>query len=148
MLRLLPTTGRGKDIEILVLRYQIGVLQRQLGDTRVRFGQVDRVLLAALLYRLPRRTLRRLRLRVRPDTILRWHRDLLRQRHATPGRSTYSAAIPTRCTRPRHIDSSPPPTRMGMPAEVAHHADGARAGYLEVGRADKARGLEPPAPQH
>ncbi|MEV2271983.1 helix-turn-helix domain-containing protein [Nonomuraea africana] len=31
---------------------------------------------------LPREVLRRLRLLVRPDTILRWHRNLLRQRHA------------------------------------------------------------------
>ncbi len=93
LLRLLPTTDRNKDIEIVVLRHQIGVLQRQLGDTRVRFGPADRALLAALLHRLPRQTLHRLRLLVSPDTILRWHRDLLRRHHAAvsrpkrPGRS-------------------------------------------------------------
>jgi hypothetical protein len=47
MLRLLPMTDRDKDIEILALRHQIGVLQRQLGDTRVRFSPADRALLAA-----------------------------------------------------------------------------------------------------
>jgi transposase len=35
---------------------------------------------------MPRDTLRRLRLIVRPDTVLRWHRDLIRRRHAERGR--------------------------------------------------------------
>jgi hypothetical protein len=56
-LRLLPMTNRDKDIEILVLRHQIAVLQRQLGGTRVQFSPTDRALLAALLHRLPRQTL-------------------------------------------------------------------------------------------
>jgi putative transposase len=51
LLRLLPMSDRDKDIEILALRHQIGVLQRQLGDTRVRFSPADRALLAALLHR-------------------------------------------------------------------------------------------------
>jgi putative transposase len=65
-----------------VWRHQIGVLERQLADTRVRFSPADRALLAALLHRLPREILPRLRLVVRPDMILRWHRDPLRRRHA------------------------------------------------------------------
>ncbi|NBE93205.1 integrase [Nonomuraea sp. KC401] len=82
-LRLLPMGDRDKDVEILVLRHQITVLERQLGaDTRVRFAPEDRALLAALLTSLPREVLRRLRLLVRPDTVLRWHRDLLRRRHS------------------------------------------------------------------
>src|SRR4030088_3528407 len=35
MLRLLPVSDRDKAVEILAMRHQIGVLQRQLGDTRV-----------------------------------------------------------------------------------------------------------------
>jgi hypothetical protein len=35
-LRLLPMTDREKDIEILTLRHQLAVLQRQLGDQRPR----------------------------------------------------------------------------------------------------------------
>jgi hypothetical protein len=85
-LRLLPMTDQDKDIEILVLRHQIAVLQRQLGDTKVRFNSTDRALLAALLHRLPRQTLHKLRLLVRLDTILRWHRDLMRRRHAKMSR--------------------------------------------------------------
>ncbi len=74
---------RDKDVEILVLRHQITVLERQLGaDARVRFAPEDRALLAALLTSLPCEVLRRVRLLVRPDTVLRRHRDLMRRRHA------------------------------------------------------------------
>jgi putative transposase len=58
----------------------------------VHFTTADRALLAALLHRLSRQTLRRLRLLVRPDTVLRWYRDLIANRHAawsrpkSPGR--------------------------------------------------------------
>lgn len=37
VLRLLPTSNRDKDIEILVLRHQIMVLQRQLGNEKLAF---------------------------------------------------------------------------------------------------------------
>jgi hypothetical protein len=87
-----------KDIEILTLRHQIGMLQRQLGNTRLRFTLADRALLAALLHRLPRQTLHRLRLLMRPDTIRRRHRDLLRQRHAAMSRPKHPG-------RPRTIRS-------------------------------------------
>jgi putative transposase len=98
LIRLLPRSNQDKDIEILALRHQIAVLQRQLGDTKVRFSPADRALLAALLHRLPRHILRRFRLLARPDTILRWHRDLLRRRHARMSR-------PKRPGRPRTIRS-------------------------------------------
>lgn len=98
LLRLLPRSDHDKDTEILVLRHQLAVLQRQLGDPRVRFLPADRALLAALLHRLPRPSLRRLRLLVHPETILRWHRDLLARRHAAMSR-------PRRPGRPRTLRS-------------------------------------------
>ncbi|MER5426611.1 hypothetical protein [Streptosporangium roseum] len=80
---LLPRGNRDKDAQILALHHQITVLEGQLGaDTRVKFASEDRAILAALLTPLPREVLRRLRLLVRPDTLLRWHRDLLKQHHA------------------------------------------------------------------
>ena len=85
-LRLIPVGEREKDIEILVLRHQITVLQRHLGPTRVRFEPEDRALLAALLTSLPRGVLGRLRLLVPPDTVLRWHRDLVKRRHVARSR--------------------------------------------------------------
>jgi hypothetical protein len=42
--------------------------------------------LAALLHRLTRPQLRQLHLIVSPDIVLRWHRDLLRRRHAKASR--------------------------------------------------------------
>ena len=86
LLRRLPGDGRDKDIEILSLRHQLAVLQRQLDGQQVRFAPVDRAWLAALLHPLPRPILRRLRLLVRPDTILKWHRDLIARRHAAMSR--------------------------------------------------------------
>ncbi|MER5179076.1 hypothetical protein ABT009_12020 [Streptomyces sp. NPDC002896] len=56
--RLLPMSDRDKDAEILVLRHQVMVVERQLGADRVEFGPEDRAFLAALLAPLPREFLR------------------------------------------------------------------------------------------
>ena len=87
MLRLLPVSDCDKDVEILALRHQVTVLERQLGMDRPAFTAADRAFLAALLQSLPRKVLRRLRLIVRPETILRWHRDLIRRRHANTSKT-------------------------------------------------------------
>lgn len=50
---------------------QISVLQRQLDKERPRLDVSDRAFLAALLHQLPRDVLRRLRLLVSLDTVLR-----------------------------------------------------------------------------
>ena len=42
LLRLLPRGDRDKDLEILSLRHQLAVLERQLDGQRVRFEPVDR----------------------------------------------------------------------------------------------------------
>ncbi|MFE2467618.1 integrase core domain-containing protein [Streptomyces mirabilis] len=96
LIRLLPMGDRDKDAEILALRHQLVVLQRQIDRPRLTWP--DRALLAALLHRRPRVQLRRLQLIVSPDTVLRWHRDLLRRRHG-------SASRPKRPGRPRTIRS-------------------------------------------
>src|SRR5262249_16637338 len=64
----------------------------------LRFAAGDRAFLAALLHRLPRDVLRSVRLLVRPDTVLRWHRDLVARRHAAVSR-------PKRPGRPRTVRS-------------------------------------------
>src|SRR5947207_3705009 len=74
------------------------VLERHLGKGRPRFSLADRAFLAALLHRLPRGVLGRFRLLVRPDTVLRWHRDLLAGSHAARSR-------PRRLGRPRTVRS-------------------------------------------
>jgi putative transposase len=98
LLRLLPMSNRDKDTEILALRHQLSVLQRQLGPDRVRFTAGDRALLAALLHRLPRDVLKGLHLVVRPDTVLRWHRDVVARRHAQRSRPRHPG-------RPRTVHS-------------------------------------------
>jgi hypothetical protein len=61
----------------------------------VRFAPEDRAFLAALLSSLPREVLCRLRLLVRPDTVLHWRRDLLKQRHARTCRPKRPGRPPT-----------------------------------------------------
>src|SRR5262245_24767728 len=95
MMRLLPMSDRDKDTEILVLRHQIAVLERQLGGRKIRFTSADRAFLAALLHRLTPEALRRMRLLARPDTVLRWHRDLVRRRHAARSRPKRPGRPPT-----------------------------------------------------
>ena len=95
LLRLLPLSDRDKDAEILALRHQVMVLQRQLHGDRVRFAPADRAWLAALLHPLPRSVLRDLRLLVRPETVLRWHRDLVARRHARRSRPHRLGRPPT-----------------------------------------------------
>lgn len=66
----------------------------------MKFASEDRAVLAALLVPLPRQVLHRLRLLVQPDTVLRWHRDLIKQRHARTRRPKRPGRPPTaRSTR-------------------------------------------------
>src|ERR1017187_6959108 len=76
-LRSSPQTETDKDIEIMVLRHQVLILERQL-NARVAYRPVDRAILAALS-----RLLARWRWRsflVTPETLLRWHRELSRRK--------------------------------------------------------------------
>jgi transposase len=68
--------------EILILRHQLAVLQRRQ-PCRPNVNWADRALLATLLTAIPKARRHGLRLLVTPDTILRWHRDIVRRRWAT-----------------------------------------------------------------
>lgn len=78
----------------MTLRHQLAVLQRQIDRPRVT--PADRAFLAALLHRLPKPKLRQLHLIVSPETVLRWHGDLMRRRHADASRRKRSGRPPTR----------------------------------------------------
>jgi putative transposase len=84
-LALLARSDRVKDAEILILRHQVAVLQRQVKTPRL--SRADRAVLAALARLLPRSQLRQLRLIVSPRTLLRWHADLVRRHWAYPRRA-------------------------------------------------------------
>ena len=79
-----------KEIEILVLRHQLAVLQRR--TPRPRISWIDRAVIAALGRILPPR--RRRGFLVTPATILRWHRQLVSRRWTTRSVRAGRPAIP------------------------------------------------------
>ena len=84
-LRLSRREEAWQTAEILILRHQLSVLQRQQ-PLRPHLTWADRALLAALLSVIPKAQRQGLRLLVTPDTILRWHRDVVRRRWAARSR--------------------------------------------------------------
>jgi hypothetical protein len=75
-------TARAQAVELLALRHEVRVLRRQVKRTRWRPG--DRLLPAALSRRLPRAAWGRFP--VRPEPLLRRHRELVRRKWAAFGR--------------------------------------------------------------
>jgi transposase len=85
---------REKEIEILLLRHQLRVLERQVA--RPALTPADRALLTAFSRVLSRQAWRRSSL-VTPATLLRWHRELVARRwtypHRRPGRPPKPAEV-------------------------------------------------------
>lgn len=75
-------TGDARDAEILALRHQVLVLQRQIG--RPQFNDTDRTILAVLATAMERARQRTAFLIVRPETVLRWHRRLVASHWTQP----------------------------------------------------------------
>jgi transposase InsO family protein len=90
---LLGRPRRSKELEILVLRHELAILRRQ--RPRPRLTQADRALLAALSRSLPRRAWTVLSFK--PETLLRWHRQLVARRwtypHRRPGRPPLECSL-------------------------------------------------------
>jgi putative transposase len=83
---LLARSRCAKELEILVLRHELAILRRQ--TRRPHLTPADRALLAALSRALPRPAWTSFH--VKPETLLRWHRQLVARRwtypHKKPGR--------------------------------------------------------------
>ena len=105
-LRLSQRAETWKTAEILILRHQLAVLQRQQ-PRRPNLNWADQALLATLLSVIPKVRHDGMRLLVTPDTILRWRRDLVRRRWAA---------------RSRHGKTGRPPTRLSIRALVLRRA--------------------------
>ena len=80
-LRLSRREEAWQTAEILILRHQLAVVQRRQ-PRRPNVNWADRALLAAPLGVIPKARRQGLRLLVTPDTILRWHRHMVRRRWA------------------------------------------------------------------
>ena len=80
-LRLSRREEAWRTAEILILRHQLAVLQRRQPH-RPNLDWADRALIATLLGLIPKARRQGLRLLVTPDTILRWHRDIVGRRWA------------------------------------------------------------------
>jgi putative transposase len=90
---LLARPRRSKELEILVLRHELAVLRRQTWQSKLT--RADRALLAALSRLLPR--VAWAGFPVKPETLLRWHRQLVARRwtyaHRAPGRPPLESSL-------------------------------------------------------
>ncbi len=91
-LRWLIASGDERDAEILALRHQVLVLQRQIN--RPRFTDTDRTILAVLSSAFSRTRLNDVLLIVQPKTVIGWHRRLV-ARHWTHPPTTPRGRPPT-----------------------------------------------------
>ncbi|MGI8447941.1 MAG: hypothetical protein ACR2MP_12335 [Streptosporangiaceae bacterium] len=85
-----------KDAEILMVRHHLAVAQRERPQAQSRLTWPDRAWLALLAGTLPIERLAAMRLIVTPDTILGWHREILRRRRARLSRRARSGRPPVR----------------------------------------------------
>ena len=80
LLRLSRRDGGDLAIEVVVLRHEVAVLRRQVDRPALR--PTDSALLAGLSRLIPRTKLHRFF--VQPETLLRWHRELVRRKWTYP----------------------------------------------------------------
>ena len=121
------------------------LLRRQLGTRRLRLTDDDRRRLAARAYRVGRAALREIATIATPDTLLRWHRQLIARKwtHARqPGRRNVLVEIRRLVVRMAEENPTWGYTRIqGALKNVGH-----RVGRSTIRRILKAAGL-PPVPQ-
>jgi transposase InsO family protein len=120
-------------------------LRRQLGTRRLRLTDDDRRRLAARAYRLGRAALREIATFATPDTLLRWHRQLIARKWtyaSRPGRRGILLEMRRLVVRMAEENPTWGHTRIqGARKNVGH-----RVGRSTIRRIPKAAGL-PPVPQ-
>ena len=142
-LRLSRREETWKTAEILILRHQLAVLQRQ--PRRPKLNWADRALLATLLSVIPKARRHGLRLLITPDTILRWHRNIVRRRWSTRSRRGNSGRPATRRNiRALVCRRSPREPRMGLPQDPRRTGLlGVKIAALTVWEILKTSGIDP-----
>jgi putative transposase len=146
---LLVLTGWLERREREALAYLIEenrLLRRQLGGRRLRLTEDDRRRLAVRAFRVGRRALREIATIVTPDTLLRWHRQLIARKwtYATPRSTRRGVLAEIRRLAVRMAQENPTwgYTRLqGALKNVGH-----RVGRSTIARILKAQGL-PPVPE-
>jgi hypothetical protein len=89
LLRLRRTSVADKDLEILILRQQLGILQRQI-DKPIKPNRAEKLTLAVLSANLKKRTNRPVKhfrslIRIfQPETVFGWHRALVKRKWTRP----------------------------------------------------------------
>lgn len=100
---ILGVTNRDKDLETLILRQQVQILQRKV-KTPPRITDPERMIFAILSSKFSqskkdaRQQLHLVMLIIKPDTVLRWHRELvwrkwIFRRKGTPGRPKITSEL-------------------------------------------------------
>jgi len=100
---ILGHTSRYKNLEIIILRQQVRILQPKV-KTPPRISDPERMILAILVDKYSQSTkdtrqrLHQVMLIFKSDPVLRWHRELVRRkwtfsRNAKPGRPTISSEL-------------------------------------------------------
>ena len=145
-------TDRDKDLEILLLRHQLRLLQRER-PRPPRLSRWEKLTLALLTAQLthltagPRARLDQVALLFKPETVLRWHRELVRRkwtirRRPVSGRPAIAAEVETLVVRLARENSSWGYRRIqGELAKLGHALS-----HTTVRAILQRRGL-PPAPE-
>ena len=113
MLTINSQSEAAKDLELLALRQQIRILQRRLNNTP-RLSRLEKLLLAVVTIQLKKQVtdvrtqLAQSLLLFKPDTILKWHRELVKRkwsfRHkAKRGRPPVEAELEALSSLPKII---------------------------------------------
>jgi len=147
-LLLLVLTGWLERREREVIAYLIEenrLLRRQLGGRRLRLTDDDRRRLAARAYRLGRQTLREIATIVTPDTVLRWHRQLIARKWTYPTRAGRRGVL-TEIRRLGVRMAADNPTWGYTRIQGALKNVGHRVGRSTIARILKAAGV-PPVPE-
>jgi len=105
LIRIGRMSDHEKDLETLILRYQLDMAERTL-QTPLKPTRVEKLILAVLVAKLtqgtrrPANQLRDLIRLFQPETVLRWHRQLVRRKRSPQPQFAISSIDTESCRHP------------------------------------------------